>query len=155
MRLAAKMWLNITAWMVQLQSQYKEHLSDFQNWEQREHAEEYILIGYRLCINETALSKGELYTILINRDKRGKKGSIVAVVQGTKAEDIIEILTKIPQELRNQVKEITLDIAGNMQKVAKTCFPRAMQVLIDFTYKSWYMKLYKSYALHIEASCQR
>ena len=119
-----------------LQSQYKEQLSDFQNWDQREHAEEYILypknIGYRLCIDETALSKGELYTILINRDKRGRKGSIVAVVQGTKAEDIIKILTKIPQELRNQVKEITLDMAGSMQKIAKTCFPRAMQVIDRF-----------------------
>ena len=54
----------------QLQSQYKDHLSDFQNWDQRAHAQEYILypknMGYRLCIDETALSKGDLYTILIN-----------------------------------------------------------------------------------------
>ncbi|MTT64600.1 DDE transposase, partial [Parabacteroides merdae] len=27
----------------QLQSQYKDHLSDFQNWDQRAHAQEYIL----------------------------------------------------------------------------------------------------------------
>ena len=62
----------------QLQSQYKDHLSDFQNWDQRAHAQEYILypknMGYHLCIDETALSKGDLYTILINRDKRGRKG---------------------------------------------------------------------------------
>ena len=49
----------------QLQSQYKDHLSDFQNWDQRAHAQEYILypknMGYRLCIDETALSKGDLY----------------------------------------------------------------------------------------------
>lgn len=120
----------------QLQSQYKDHLSDFKNWDQKEHAEEYILypknIGYRLCIDETALSKGDLYTILINRDKRGRKGSIVAIIQGTKADDIIAVLTKMPQELRNQVKEITLDMAGSMQKIAKTCFPRAMQVIDRF-----------------------
>ena len=64
----------------QLQSQYKDHLSDFQNWDQRAHAQEYILypknMGYRQCIDETALSKGDLYTILINRDKRGRKGSM-------------------------------------------------------------------------------
>ena len=69
----------------QLQSQYKDHLSDFQNWDQRAHAQEYILypknMGYHLCIDETALSKGDLYTILINRDKRGRKGSIIAVIQ--------------------------------------------------------------------------
>ena len=117
----------------QLQSQYKDHLSDFQNWDQRAHAQEYILypknMGYHLCIDETALSKGDLYTILINRDKRGRKGSIIAVIQGTKTDDIIAVLTKMPQELRNQVKEITLDMAGSMQKIAKTCFPRAMQVI--------------------------
>ncbi|MDF0567087.1 ISAon1 family transposase, partial [Bacteroides xylanisolvens] len=89
-------------------------------------------MGYRLCIDETALSKGDLYTILINRDKRGRKGSIIAVIQGTKADDIIAVLTKMPQELRNQVKEITLDMAGSMQKIAKTCFPRAMQVIDRF-----------------------
>lgn len=47
----------------QLQTQYKEHLSDFNNWNQKEHAEDFILypknIGYHLCIDETALSKGE------------------------------------------------------------------------------------------------
>nr|WP_240144963.1 transposase [Bacteroides xylanisolvens] len=120
----------------QLQSQYKDHLSDFQNWDQRAHAQEYILypknMGYHLCIDETALSKGDLYTILINRDKRGRKGSIIAVIQGTKTDDIIAVLTKMPQELRNQVKEITLDMAGSMQKIAKTCFPRAMQVIDRF-----------------------
>ena len=81
----------------QLQSQYKDHLSDFQNWDQRAHAQEYILypknMGYHLCIDETALSKGDLYTILINRDKRGRKGSIIAVIQGTKADDIIAVLS--------------------------------------------------------------
>lgn len=120
----------------QLQTQYKEHLSDYQDWDQKEHADEYILysknIGYRLCIDETALSKGELYTILINKDKRGRKGSIVAVIKGTKAEDIIAVLMKINQEQRNQVREITLDMAGSMQKIAKVCFPRAMQVIDRF-----------------------
>ena len=61
----------------QLQSQYKEHLSDYKAWEQKEHTEDYILysknVGYRLCIDETALSKGELYTTIINKDKREGK----------------------------------------------------------------------------------
>ena len=37
------------------------------------------------------LSKGDLYTILINRYKRGRKGSIIAVIQGTKTDDIIAV----------------------------------------------------------------
>ena len=53
----------------QLQSQYKEHLSDFNNWKQKKHAENFILypknIDYHLCINETVLSKDELNTLWI------------------------------------------------------------------------------------------
>ena len=103
----------------------------------REHMPKSISFIQRIWVityvlTETALSKGDLYTILINRDKRGRKGSIIAVIQGTKTDDIIAVLTKMPQELRNQVKEITLDMAGSMQKIAKTCFPRAMQVIDRF-----------------------
>lgn len=101
-----------------------------------EHAEEYILypknIGYHLCIDETALSKGELYTVLINRDKKGRKGSIVALIKGTKAEDVIKVLMLIDIKLRNMVKEITLDMANSMQKIAGKCFPKALQVIDRF-----------------------
>ena len=120
----------------QLQSQYKEHLSDYKDWEQKEHAQNYILypknVGYHLCIDETALSKGELYTIIINKDKHGRKGSIVAVIKGTKAEDVIAVLMLIPEDIRRQVKEITLDMAASMYKIARKCFPQAMQVIDRF-----------------------
>lgn len=120
----------------QLQSQYKEHLSDYKDWEQKEHAQDYILypknVGYRLCIDETALSKGELYTIIINKDKHGRKGSIVAIIKGTKAEDVIAALMLIPADIRRQVKEITLDMAASMYKIARTCFPQAIQVIDRF-----------------------
>lgn len=120
----------------QLQSQYKEHLSDYKDWEQKEHAQDYILypknVSYRLCIDETALSKGELYTIIINKDKHGRKGSIVAVIKGTKAEDVIAVLMLIPEDIRRQVKEITLDMAASMYKIARKCFPQAMQVIDRF-----------------------
>ncbi|WP_455768403.1 ISL3 family transposase, partial [Bacteroides xylanisolvens] len=112
-------------------------------------------MGYRLCIDETALSKGDLYTILINRDKRGRKGSIIAVIQGTKADDIIAVLTKMPQELRNQVKEITLDMAGSMQKIAKTCFPRAMQVIDRFHVQKLVYEAVKEITLDMAGSMQK
>lgn len=54
------------------------------------------------------------------------------MIKGTKAEDVIAVLMKINQGQREQVKEITLDMAGSMQKIAKTCFPRAMQVIDRF-----------------------
>lgn len=71
---------------------------------------------------------GKLYTILTNKAAKGKKGSIVAIIAGTKAETVIEILRKIPLKTRKKVSEITLVMAGNMALIAKRCFPSATQV---------------------------
>lgn len=81
-------------------------------------------LGKYLSLDETSLSKGELYTILTNKEANGKKGSIVAIVKGTKAQDVINVLNKIPVERRNMVKEVTVDMAGNMNLIAKKCFPK-------------------------------
>jgi hypothetical protein len=45
----------------------------------------------RLSIDETALSNGELYTILTNKAAKGKKGTIVATITGTKAQTVVAI----------------------------------------------------------------
>jgi len=89
-------------------------------------------MGGYLSIDETSLSHGELYTILTNKKAKGKKGSIVAVIQGTKADNIIDILNRIPLKQRNKVKEITLDMAANMQLIAKRSFPNATLVTDRF-----------------------
>jgi len=77
----------------QLGQQYKDHLSDFPSWGQKEHAEEWMLfadnIGPYLSIDETALSNGELYTIVTNKEANGGKKAIVAMIKGTQAEQII------------------------------------------------------------------
>lgn len=83
-------------------------------------------------IDETSLSDGELYTILTNKAAKGKNGSIIAIIAGTKAETVIEILRKIPLRMRKKVSEITLDMAGNMALIAKRCFPSATQVTDRF-----------------------
>jgi len=70
------------------------------------------------------LSNGELYTILTNKDARGKKGAIIAIVKGTKAMDVIAVINKIPAHRRNMVKEVTVDMAGSMNLIAKKCFPK-------------------------------
>jgi len=116
--------------------QYKEHLSDFRDWEQKEHAKDWILfpdnIGSQLSIDETALTNGELYTIVTNKAEKGKKGSLVAIVEGTEAKKVIDVLDKIPEEKRNSVEEITLDMANSMRKIVRSCFPRANRVIDRF-----------------------
>jgi transposase len=89
-------------------------------------------MGEYLSIDETSLSQGELYTVLTNKKAKGKKGSIVALIEGTKADNIIGILHKIPLKQRNKVKEITLDMAANMQLIAKRSFPNATLVTDRF-----------------------
>lgn len=89
-------------------------------------------LGEHLSIDETSLSHGELYTIVTNKAAKGKKGTIVAIVAGTKAETVIEVLQKIPERKRLKVTEITLDMAGNMELIAKRCFRFAMRVTDRF-----------------------
>ena len=119
-----------------LQRQFKDYLSDFKQWKQKSHAKDWLLfpenIGVKLSIDEVALSKGELYTIVTNKKAKGKAGSIVAVIAGTKAEQVIHHLYKIPSAKRNKVKEITLDMANTMKLIVKRCFPKAVQVTDRF-----------------------
>jgi transposase len=119
-----------------LQRQYKEKLSDFTNWKQKSKAKECLLypqnIGEYLSIDETNLSDGELYTILTNKAAKGKRGSIVAIIAGTKAEAIIKVLRKIPEPKRKKVKEVTLDMAANMELAIKKSFPWAKRVTDRF-----------------------
>jgi len=42
-------------------------------------------MGTRLSIDETALSNGELYTIVTNKEAKGRKGVIVSIILGKKA----------------------------------------------------------------------
>jgi transposase len=54
------------------------------------------------------------------------------MVAGTKAETVISVIEKIPLKQRNLVREITLDMAGNMGLIAKKCFPNATRVTDRF-----------------------
>ena len=116
--------------------QYKEHLSDYNNWEQKEHAEDWMLfpdnIGSCLSLDETSLSNGELYTILTNKAAKGQKGALVAMIKGTKAETVIERLKMIPKRLRDKVEEVTLDMASSMNLIVKHCFGKATKVIDRF-----------------------
>lgn len=89
-------------------------------------------IGKRLSIDEVALSQGELYTVITNKKAKGRAGSIVAIVEGTKAEFVIKHIEKISEAKRHSVEEITLDMANSMKLIAKRCFPKAIQVTDRF-----------------------
>ncbi|MFS2190475.1 transposase, partial [Mucilaginibacter sp. Mucisp84] len=120
----------------QLQQQYKDFLSDFHSWDQKEHADEWMLfeqnIGPSLSIDETALSNGELYTIITNKEAKGGKKAIVAMLRGTQTEQIIKVIERIPLRKRNKVKEVTMDMAANMIKAIRRCFSNASRVIDRF-----------------------
>jgi transposase len=54
------------------------------------------------------------------------------MVKGTKAEAVIKILDRIPLKQRKKVKEVTLDMAGNMGLIVKKSFPNATLVIDRF-----------------------
>lgn len=56
----------------------------------------------------------------------------MAVVAGTKAEDVIAVLQRIDEERRNAVEEVTLDLSDSMRKIARTAFPKASRVIDRF-----------------------
>jgi len=120
----------------EFEKQYKDHLSGFRDWDQLEHAEEWLLfpdnIGENLSIDEVAISNGELYTIITNKAAHGKKKALVAIVNGTKTPAITAVLHKISPEKRNVVKEATLDMSPAMDAIVRQSFPASSLVTDRF-----------------------
>ena len=118
------------------EKQYKERLSGFREWDQLDHADEWLLfpdnIGPRLAIDESSLSNGELYTFVTNRDAGTRERSLVAVVAGTRSEDVIAVLKRIDEIKRYAVSEVTLDLSDSMRKIIRTAFPKASRVIDRF-----------------------
>lgn len=118
------------------EKQYKETLSGFRLWDQLEHADKWLLfpenIGPRLAIDESSLSNGELYTFVTNREARTREQSLIAVVAGTKSEDVTAVLQRIGDRQRDAVEEVTLDLSDSMRKIVRTAFPKAKRVIDRF-----------------------
>jgi len=120
-----------------LQKHYKHQVSDYHQWEQKHHAEDYLIfpenVTDSISIDEVSLSKGELYTIVTNKNTRCKnKKSVIAIINGTEAKIIEKVLLKLPLESRNKVKEISLDMAPNMALAARNCFIKSSLVIDRF-----------------------
>ena len=120
----------------QFERQYKDSLSDYRIWPEQDHADKWLVfpqnIGPSICIDETSLSNGDLYTLVTNRDSRGGKGTIIALASGVRSEDIISVLKRIPSEKRDEVKEVTMDMSNSMNKIIRSCFPSAIRVIDRF-----------------------
>ena len=111
------------------QRQYKRSISNFKHWEQKPHAEDWILypenLSHQLSPDEVALSDSELYIALTSKKGKVRKGSIVAIIKGIKSDKVIEYLLKINTKLRLNVRGITLDMARfyetHRQKMFSQC----------------------------------
>ncbi len=89
-------------------------------------------IGAYLSIDEVSLSKGELYTFVTNKQAKGKQGTLVAAIKGTLSKNIVATLLKLSNDKRLAVKEVTLDMAKNMEAAVKEVFTKAKLVTDRF-----------------------
>lgn len=119
-----------------LQRQYRNHFSDYQDFKEKHKGNDHLLfahnLGEALSIDETALSGGELYTIVTSKKARGRKGALVAMVKGTMADKITAVLQQIPERLRRAVGEVSVDMAAPLHAVIRRCFPQAHRVVDRF-----------------------
>jgi len=116
-------------------------LIDFLDWEQLSHANDCILfeenLGSHFGLDETALSQGELYMVLTNKEKKVRKGALVAMIKGTRNETVRQILEKMPFRKRNKVLEMTFDIAESFNakiKAFRVSF-RGVRNIIFFVFR--------------------
>lgn len=118
-----------------LEHAYKYQWSDFTQWGQRLHADNWVLlpdnIGEYLSIDESCL-QDDLFTIVSNKAGHGRMGTVIAMVRGTKATDVIEVLAQMPMEERLKVKEVTMDLSDSMRTIVESVFPNARITLDCF-----------------------
>jgi transposase len=60
------------------------------------------------------------------------KGSLIEVIDSHKSDEIIDVLKQQPQAVRENVKEVSVDMWGGFQKVIKEVFPNALIVIDRF-----------------------
>ncbi len=123
-----------------MEKQYKNVLSDYHQFrekKEKEIEEESFVFpenfGSDMAIDETGLIEGELYTIVINKRAKGKKGALAAIIKGTKSSIITRAITdKVPFEKLVKIKEITLDLANSMDWTARQIAPNGLHTYDRF-----------------------
>ena len=114
-----------------LESNYKNVLSNYQTWSQKDHASEWVLksenMSAHLGIDETSIGN-DVYTILHNKNAHGRKGAIIAIARGVSPEEVLKTLLLIPEEDRLNVKDVTMDLSESMRSIVRSAFPNAIAI---------------------------
>jgi transposase len=84
----------------------------------------------RLSLDEFSRQKGQgnFVTVVSDIDK----GSLLEVIDSHQSDEIIEVLNQQPLEVRENVKEVSVDMWGGFPKVIKDVFPQALIVIDRF-----------------------
>lgn len=115
--------------MARLERAYKDHLSGYDPATAPDELFHPENLGKRLAIDETSLVRGELYTILTNKDT----GKLVALIEGTKASEVTtKFMAHLPVGKRIAVEEVTLDMDTGFEWVTNQCFLNAEKVVDRF-----------------------
>ncbi|PID87421.1 hypothetical protein CSB07_01280 [Candidatus Gracilibacteria bacterium] len=86
-------------------------------------------LGKNLCVDEKNIN-GKVYTIFSNPDL---KQGLVGIIPGVKSKNVTELVRKKSKfKDRLIVKEVALDMARNMEWIARELFPQARQVVDRF-----------------------
>lgn len=56
----------------------------------------------------------------------------MAVVAGTRSEDVIQVLKQIKEEAREAVEEVTLYLSDSIRRIVTIAFPKAKRVIDCF-----------------------
>lgn len=118
-----------------LEKQYKHHLSDFKGWKSRRDVDALVYpenFGPRMSIDDVALHQGEAYTVITNKDAKGNKGCLAAIIKGTNNKVVSNALDQVPLSIRMGVTEITADLANNMDWICRNNFLCATRVADRF-----------------------
>ena len=123
-----------------LEKQYKNVLSGYQEFKkqrEKEIDEESFVFaenfGADMALDETGLIEGELYTIVINKAAKGKKGALAAIIKGTKSSIITRAITdKVPFAKLVGIEEMTLDLSNSMDWTARQIAPNGLHTYDRF-----------------------
>jgi len=123
-----------------LEKQYKKVLSGYSEFKEKNkkqiEEESFVFrenFSEDMAIDETGLIDGEVYTILINKRGKGKKGTLAAIIKGTKSSIIAGAITeKVPFEKLVKIKEMTLDLSNSMDWIARQIAPNGLHTYDRF-----------------------
>jgi transposase len=84
----------------------------------------------RLSLDEFSKKKGQrnFATVLTDLDK----GCLLEVIDSHKSDEIITVLKRVPQAIRDQVEEVSVDMWGGFPKVIREVFPNAKTIIDRF-----------------------